>query len=354
MGSRERERFLALDSEAERDRFIEAFWIGRDRAAHEARLQASDRLFGPRGRFSERGRLYQLLGPPRFREDLARAGGRLVPMELWHYTGLEVSFLPETFYLVFFRARGSGAYRLWRPLADGVAALIRGAEPGRARVEPGPEDLDELSSADPELALAVSSLVPGGGPLGSQALLANLDGYADLSARERHVEGRVKTSASLEPLEARLVAVSLLDDARVPELHYALELSVRENASLAWREGGGRFRTRFTLMGRLLDGTGLERERWEDTIELDVTPAERRALAHTALSFQGRRFLPASVRRVELALVSEAGASTTVGADVDPDPDASGALPPHLVRNRHVVDGGGERLPFRFERSSEP
>ena len=92
----ERTRFEVLESEEARDRFVQVFWQYRDRADHAERLRSCERWFGPRGRWSERGRVYQLLGPPTYREDFARAG-QLWPTELWHYTGVETSFLPDSF-----------------------------------------------------------------------------------------------------------------------------------------------------------------------------------------------------------------------------------------------------------------
>ena len=54
--------------------------------------------------------------------------------------------------------------------------------------------------------------------------------------------------------------------------------------------GNGRLGVGELAPGRLLD-SARQLERWEDTIELDVTDAERDVLRSTSLSFQGRRFL---------------------------------------------------------------
>jgi len=61
---------------------------------------------------------------------------------------------------------------------------------------------------------------------------------------------------------------------------------------------------------------GSERERWDDSIELDVSATERRALATKRLVFRGRRLLSAADERFELSLVNE-GASVMVSASLE-------------------------------------
>ncbi len=309
----QRDRFIALETEALRTSFIESFWTVRNASEHAERLRDCDRLFGSRGRWSQRGRIYQWLGAPSHREDLTRAGHRLVPIELWHYTGVERSFLPDSFYLVFFKPGGAGAFRLWRPDADGIASLVPAAEPNRFSL--GPETT--LGQIDPELALAAESLVPGGGRREAQSLLTSLEALPELAERAFATNVRVTTSTGKLP--SRLVSEVWLDDAGVAELHYALELSSGAASDLRWREEeSGRYQARFTLIGRLMSG-GLERERWEDALELDVSDAEKHALSRTRLIFQGRRLVQASDERFELALVTD-GAGAVVATTLAPVP----------------------------------
>ena len=73
----ERDVFLKLATDRDRDLFIEEFWRQRDptpatpaneyRVEHFRRLEFVDRVFthGKAGRLTERGRMYILLGPPR-------------------------------------------------------------------------------------------------------------------------------------------------------------------------------------------------------------------------------------------------------------------------------------------------
>ena len=329
VSSNERERFLEPQSDEARGRFIELFWRNRDRSfetasrsareTHELRLAESDRLFGGgrrRGRFTARGRLHQLLGPPRFRESFQHAS-RLAPVELWHYAGVTEPFLPESFYLVLFRPTAASDFRIWNPVGDGVGALVASPEPGRFYLEPG---LEEIARVDPELAMAVRSLVPGeGSSPRALSLLASLEAFSDLADRHRRDLERVRSTSSFRRLGGALGLRVVPDDAGVSEIHYTLELSPRDTASLVWDLIEERHRTNVTLVGRLVTEAG-ERERWADRIELDVSAREWDALSKTPLRFQGRRLLDASDRRFELTLVSADGASVVLTESLSPLP----------------------------------
>jgi len=336
ISSRERAELLALEGDEDRERFIELFWARRDptpgtlrneaREAHERRLEESDVLFREgalRGRHSERGRIHQLLGPPRFRERVNESA--LVPLELWHYTGVESRFLPESFYIVFFRASGDTRYRLYRPAIDGVGALFPEGAPGRYLLQSG---LPEISRVDLELATAIENLAPGGESASVQ-LLASLEALPDLLDRDRRETGSVRSVASFGRIGARLEAVLLYDDAWVSEIHYALELAPEVTKALLASP-----RKRFTLQGAFLGPSG-ELDRWEDTLSVEIAPS---TLEPGILSFQGRRLAPPLAERVEVALVDERGESAFASAVV------SRLL---LVRAVRKLEDFDQDLPFR-------
>lgn len=312
LSASQRERFIALDSEELRQDFIDRFWQVHDKKLLASRRRLAARWFGESGVSSAPSRVLQQLGAPRFRTDLSRAGNRLVPVQLWHYTGVDLSFLPDAFYLIFFRADGVGPYRLWDPDIDGIAALVPSHEPGRLRIE-GADPL--LEDVDPELTLAMSELVPGGGPSGARSLLANLDVFADLMERERDREARVLTSASARSLEATVIATVWPDDVGVLELHYALELPAGETEKLEWASSGARLRVPLRVLGQIFSGD-MERDRWEDQLWLEVSAEEKSRLAETAVSLQGRKLIREDDERLELAVLA-GNASVFVSAEIE-------------------------------------
>ncbi|MGZ5556392.1 MAG: GWxTD domain-containing protein, partial [Candidatus Aminicenantales bacterium] len=125
----EREVFLKLRSDRERDLFIEAFWKQRDptpgtpanefKTEHYRRIAHADRYLGrdaPRpGRRTDRGRIYIILGEPM---DTQRYIGKssVYDTEVWFYQGKVDLGLPAGFNVVFFKEAGHGEFRLYSPV----------------------------------------------------------------------------------------------------------------------------------------------------------------------------------------------------------------------------------------------
>jgi GWxTD domain-containing protein len=189
----ERDVFLKLSGDRERDLFIEAFWKQRDptpgtarnefREEHTRRLVFADRAFGRsipgRGRRTEQGRVYVTLGPPL---DVQKISAReLYPMEIWYYQG-RPGFGETTFFrLLFYQPGGSGEFKLYDPSTGGpknlvvdplrrteqesVKRLLQEEETPRAKM-PGWAALDEqayknLLAIAPEAAESAVSCFPG-------------------------------------------------------------------------------------------------------------------------------------------------------------------------------------------------
>lgn len=188
--SLEREVFLQLRTDQERDKFIAFFWKQRDPRPdtrenefyqeYMARVEEADRLFSPgssiRGSLTERGYYYLLLGPPLERQ-LFTTHSQLWPLELWFYRGDEKSGLPPYFYLIFYQPQAQGDFRLYYPGIDGPEKLLI---PSLARQpfnrEAAYNFIRKISS---ELAAASLSFIPGAQlssatSLSSETLLASL------------------------------------------------------------------------------------------------------------------------------------------------------------------------------------
>jgi len=112
----EKEVFLKLKTDRERDLFIEAFWKHRDptpgtpenefKKEHYSRIRYVNHFFGrqaPRpGWRTDRGRMYIILGEP---NDIQRFEGKtqVYPTEIWFYQGKTNLGLPPGFNIVFFK-----------------------------------------------------------------------------------------------------------------------------------------------------------------------------------------------------------------------------------------------------------
>ncbi len=166
----EKEIFLSLKTDKERDEFIKIFWAQRDplpltpeneyKEEYYRRLKYVNSRFGreegTKGWKTERGRVYLLLGPPKF-IDRYDGMGRLYPTEVWFYSISPKYGLPSNFYLVFFKPPGSSGYRLYSPNFDGPSALIGG-------FSGDPTDYytayEYIKNWEPELAPVTISLIP--------------------------------------------------------------------------------------------------------------------------------------------------------------------------------------------------
>lgn len=166
----ERETFLRLESEAERQAFVDAFWRKRDenpttpeneyKIEHYERLEYANNYFGRdtfrKGWQTDMGKHYILLGPPRTRSNF-EGKDEVYPSELWFYNDADLKRynLPPFFFLLFFRRHGTGEMELYNPIADGPQTLL-------TRVNTVSMDFrndierayNELYFVDPELAKA--------------------------------------------------------------------------------------------------------------------------------------------------------------------------------------------------------
>ena len=194
----EKEAFLNLESEQERDGFIDVFWRKRDenpstpeneyKEEHYRRLDYANEFLG-RDTFlpgwkTDRGRFYILLGKPRSQQNF-EGRDQVYPAELWFYNNPELKSygLPPFFYLLFFRRNGAGEFQLYDPIGDGPQALLTRVNTKSMDFRQDVERAyNELQYIDPELAQASLSFRTDEGdvaqfqatPFGTVALLADI------------------------------------------------------------------------------------------------------------------------------------------------------------------------------------
>lgn len=181
----ERSVFLKLQTDRERELFIEAFWRQRDptpgtpenefKTEHFRRIAYANRTYGRDtsrpGWKTDRGRIYIILGDP---QDIERYEGKssTYDAEVWFYQGKTNLGLPPAFHVVFFKPGGSGEFRLYSPTADGPQALMSGY---LGDVDPTAA-YEKLRDIEPSLAEVSLSLEPAeaGTVYGKPSLAADL------------------------------------------------------------------------------------------------------------------------------------------------------------------------------------
>lgn len=168
----EKEVFMKLDNDRDRDIFIESFWKQRDPTPgteeNEYKVELIKRFTyankefhkgAPRdGWMTDMGRFYIILGPPNSKEDYEMSAD-IYPCRVWYYYGDTAKGLPTYFALVFFKKGGAGEYRLYDQSADGPnSLLIDKRDVGYVDSFAAYEKLRELV---PELAPLTLSMIPG-------------------------------------------------------------------------------------------------------------------------------------------------------------------------------------------------
>lgn len=166
----EKNVFLQLQTDRERDIFIEAFWRVRDpnpatpenefKKEHYHRLRYANRILGrgtpTPGWRTDKGRIYIILGEPQEITNY-EYNNQLIPTEVWFYQGKTDMGLPSAFNLVFIRKEGAGDWKLYSPIKDGPRTLLRFHRQDRFDIA---ATYKELLSIDPNLAEVAVNLIP--------------------------------------------------------------------------------------------------------------------------------------------------------------------------------------------------
>ncbi|MEP6995560.1 MAG: GWxTD domain-containing protein, partial [Acidobacteriota bacterium] len=126
----EREVFLQIHEDYQKDKFIEAFWKRRSidaqglrtdyRATYTRRVEQAVEQF--HDLHNDRAKMFVINGPPDAVIPI-ECEDVYVPLQIWYYDRIEA--LKSKVYLIFYRPGSIGPYKLWLPL-DGQGVLLVG------------------------------------------------------------------------------------------------------------------------------------------------------------------------------------------------------------------------------------
>jgi GWxTD domain-containing protein len=300
---REREVFLQLQTDQERDIFIEAFWKQRDptpgtpanefKTEHHRRISYANEFLGREttrpGWMTDRGRIYILLGAPL---DISRFEGEtfVYPAQIWSYKGDPEFGLPSYFNLVFFKRRGIGEYILYSPTSDGPMSLLINYQGDAINSS---EAYQQLRKYDRNLAQVSLSLIPGeplafGQPsLASEQLIGRVYGVSERSVNSGYAEAILKYKDVVEVeytanyIGCESLAAVIQDDSGIFFVHYSVQpdilsvLSYRENFSL-----------NFDMNGIITDSRGQVIFQYDKTFPVDFNSGQIREVQQTSVMIQ--------------------------------------------------------------------
>jgi len=248
----EKNAFLQLKADADRDVFIKQFWEVRNpdpgspintyEEEHYRRIAYANDHFGKesgnRGWRTAMGRIYIVLGPPK-QTATYHDTQEMRPVEIWFYSNSHQA-LPPFFYVLFYREDNFSEYKTYSPYFDGPEKLI--TKRGLSRVQAWRE-LDK--SQGREVATRALSLIEGEpvdsknavSTLQSDVMLSILHDLANnpLTLRElstRRAIANVTSALILEGDTLGALAVPVRDAAGNSRVDYVLRFSKPEDLTL--------------------------------------------------------------------------------------------------------------------------
>ena len=298
----EKEIFLRLKTEEERNRFIQVFWKQHDHLPDTAenefykeymkRVRFTDANFGratsKRGSQTERGYFYLLLGPPLERQFFTTSS-KLLPLELWYYQGEQEFGLPPYFYLIFYQPQGLGEYRLYYPGVEGPEKLVLPSLYGGSHNRNNAFRMIRDISA--ELANASLSYLPGERTSGmasfsSDTIISSVHSlpekkFSDAYARSYlDYKDFVETDYTHNFVESSF-KVKVFKNFNQFFIHWAVE---PKKVNFAFYEG--KYYAAFQLILRIEDTRGNPVLEKEGEIPLKITPEQYREHERQLFSFQ--------------------------------------------------------------------
>jgi GWxTD domain-containing protein len=298
----EKEIFLKLKTDRERDLFIEAFWKHRDpipeteenefKIEHYKRIDYVNRYFGREaakpGWMTDRGRMYIILGPP---NDIQHIDGKseIYNCEIWFYQGKQDLGLPPGFNLLFFQERGTGEMRLYSPATDGPQALLTGywgdpTDYSRA--------YSSLREVDLNLANISMSLIPGDENLGlgrpslsSDLLLRQIEQTPQKMVEDKYArkffeyKDIIDVDYSVNYIDSDALVRVLKDPSGLYFIHYDLEPS-----RLSINQYDNQYATNFKVNGLLSTVDGRLVYQFEKTFPVKLTPDQMKERQHLPLA----------------------------------------------------------------------
>jgi GWxTD domain-containing protein len=375
---REREVFLQLRTDRERDIFIEAFWKQRDptpgtprneyQEEHQRRLDYANKFYGRStplpGWKTDRGRIYILLGPPRNIEQYDNVNG-VYPTEIWFYLGDPDLGLPTAFNVIFFKKDGGGDYILYSPTEHGPQSLIASSMGGyrdvtriSAAMTNDQAAYKELQGLEPNLARQTLSLIPGEAAqpgyesMASTRLIATIAEVPHKKVAADYADAILKYKDFVEvEYTANYIASDVLvevirDAAGESSVHYTIE-----PARITTEEAGGKYDVVFRLTGRVSDPDGRTVYQFDKDFPFSLTADELDDVRAKSISVQDCFPLVPGRYAFDLILKNAlskefTGASATIVVPEASGPPGLGAI---LLAYGTERKGGAsrERVPFK-------
>ena len=376
ISAKERDVFLQLDSDRERNIFIEAFWRQRNpdptssentyKMEHYKRLEYVNRWFGRNsptpGWRTDRGRMYILLGPPKETQAFENMYD-LRPIITWFYDGMAEYGLPGSFYLMFWKKDIVDDYRLYSPINDGPQLLMQNYTGDMTDANTAYEALMKI---EPYVGSISLSLIPGETQFSSTPSLASevllkqsipeaphyklKDDYAEKLLKYKNV---IEVDYTANYIDNEALINVFQDASGLSFVHYLIE-----PRRLSFEQTTTGYRTTLEINGIVTDLQKNPIYQFDRTIPLDMTEPQMAQIKAKFLSLQDLFPLTPGQYKINLLLKNRLSREfTSVEADIlVPDAAAFSMSPPVLAykmdrdsrfkgQNKSFLLGGTQFVP---------
>jgi GWxTD domain-containing protein len=304
ISQKERDIFLQLESDRERNIFIDAFWKIRDsnpdtpenefKIEHFRRITYANQWYGREsptpGWRTDMGKVYIRLGEPK---EIQRFESlpEVRPMIIWFYDGMSEYGLPGSFYVAFFKRDISGEYRLYSPINDGPQNLLIHYAGDMTEYLSA---FEQLYAVDPAIATVSLSLIPGEAmfslapSMASEVLIRQSipaapyekvkTDYADKLLRYKDV---IEVDYTSNYIDSDALVKVFQDPAGQSFVHYALEPK-----SLKFLQVQDRYRAEIQVNGKISDAQGRTVYQFDRTVPLDIDEDQLAKIRPKTFSFQ--------------------------------------------------------------------
>jgi GWxTD domain-containing protein len=301
---KEKEVFLQLETDREREIFIEAFWKARDpdpdtpenefKKEHYRRLAYVNQWFGREGPGAgwrtDMGRVYITLGEPES-IDRYENESEIYPVVIWFYQGMGEYGLPDSFNVAFFKQSGMGQYMLYTPVKYGPHALLT-----HYQGDPGDNlaAYTKLMDIEPLVAEISMTLIPEEAAhiqspsIASEVLVTGKipsapyqkvkDSYAQKLLMYKDI---IDVDYTANYIESDTFAEVIRDKSGISFVHYLIEPK-----KLTFEQIGDKFRTRLEINGRVADPAGKLVYQYDRSVPIEFDQEQFNNIKTKLFSFQ--------------------------------------------------------------------
>lgn len=300
----EKNVFLQLETDREREAFIKAFWKNRDpnlttvenefKIEHYRRLKYANEILGKgtptAGWRTDMGRVYILLGEPNQIQRYENTT-ELYPIIVWFYQGKVNLGLPNAFSVMFFKQYGAGDYIIYSPFTHGPSSLMVHY---MGDVNDISAALNKLTYIEPAIASISLSLIEGEHAVNYRPSVASeilitkkitevpvkrVD--EDYARKMMKYRGQVDVDYSANYIKSRSM-VNVIQDRRGDfYVHYLIE-----PGKLSIERSGDTLQTILNLTGNVVDQKGKSIYKFDKNVPIRVSVDRLGNIGNRTFSFQ--------------------------------------------------------------------